>query len=829
MGPNSNVYSQHLCVPDTSYRRTDLGPVLVRSPRFTQGDNRGFASTLRTKRHYRRTAVPPYRHTALPPLSSSMPSALLDRLETALAGKYAIIRELGRGGMATVYLADDLKHRRQVAIKVLKPELGSLLGADRFTREIQIAAGLNHPHILPLYESGEAGKRGSGEERLLWFSMPYVRGESLRQRLIRERQLPVDEAIAIVRQVASALDHAHAHGLIHRDIKPENILIHEGEAMVTDFGIALDSGAGALRAAARWDSGERLTQVGVAMGTPVYMSPEQAAGDRTLDARSDVYSLGCVLYELLAGEPPYTGITSQAVLVKRFTDPIPRIRRLRATVPQSVEQAIMKALAVTSADRFATAAQFAEALTKRPEKGDRPTSIAVLPFLNLSLEPENEFFTDGITEDVIAQLSKIRALKVISRASVMPYKKRQQSPREIGIALEVASLLDGSVRRAGNRVRITAQLIDAENERHLWAETYDRELTDIFAIQSDVALQIAAALEAELSPEEQRRIRQEPTQDVQAYQLYLLGKHCLSRWTQEGIDQGLEYLKQAVARDPSYGLAYAEMAHAYLELGIGIAGDVPPEKAFPQAKQAIAKALEADPGLAEAHAMLAFSRFACDYDWAGAEQEFQLALELNPSSGPTYDAYGLMLSAIERYDEALEVQRRAHELDPLSHRLDRATTYLRSGRYDEALDMALQVTQLDPHFAMARSTLGWAYIHKGLPELGIAELERAVSLAPDSTMFLAQLGQGFARTGKLEQAREILRRLKELSEQRYVSPYHLAYVYTGLGEHDLAMDWLECAYNEGAGGIWGIKGSFLFAPLRSHPRFKALLEKINLG
>ncbi len=752
-----------------------------------------------------------------------MSSIQLDSLEASFAGRYTLVRELGRGGMATVYLAEDVKHRRQVALKVLRPEVGVVLGADRFAREIQIAAGLNHPHILPLYDSGS--------EPLLWFSMPYVRGESLRQRLTRERQLPVDQAVAIVRQVASALDHAHAHGLIHRDVKPENILIHEGEAMVTDFGIALDSGTGRKRGGGEAGSGERLTEIGVAMGTPEYMSPEQIAGDRTLDGRSDIYSLGCVLYELLAGEPPYTGITTQAVMIKRFTDPIPRVRRFRVAVPPAVEHAIVKALATAPADRFATAAEFAEALTGGSERGrpDRERSIAVLPFLNLSPEPENEFFADGITEDVVAQLSKIRALNVLARASVMPFKQRQQTPRQISAALDVATVLDGSVRRAGNRVRIAAQLIDGETEHQLWAETYDRELTDIFAIQTDVALQIARALEAELSMEERERIRKEPTADVQAYQLFLMGKHCLSRWTQEGIDQGIGYLEQAVARDPGYGLAYAEIAHAYLELGIGIAGDLPPEQAFPKAREAVAKALQADPELAEAHAMLAFVRFVCDYDWAGAEQEFELALELNPNSGPTYDAYGLMLSALGRYDEALVVQRRAHELDPLAHRLDRSTTMLRAGRYDEALEIAQEVNQLDPHFALARATLGWAYIHKNQPELGLAELERAVQLAPDSTMFLAQLGEALGQVGKAEAARDVLRRLEELSKQRYVSPYHRAYVYTGLGEFDRAMDWLERAYAEGAGGVWGIRGSFLFAPLRSHPRFQALLKKVNLG
>ena len=737
----------------------------------------------------------------------------LERLGTALAGRYTVERELGRGGMATVYLADDLKHRRQVAIKVLRPELGSMLGPDRFTREIRMAAGLTHPHILPLHDSGEA-------DGLLFYVMPYVRGESLRQKLSREKQLPIEETIAIVRQVASALDHAHAHGLIHRDIKPENILLHEGEAMVTDFGIALAAGAA---------PGERLTATGLMVGTPEYMSPEQAAGERTLDPRSDVYSLGCVLYEMLAGEPPYTGPTAQSVIAKRFTDPVPAIRRLRPTVPPAVEQAIMKALARVPADRFTSAGALADALTTPAAGQPRSPSVAVLPFLNLSADPENEFFTDGITEDVIAQLSKIRSLKVISRTSVMPFKKREQSLREIGATLDVATLLEGSVRRAGSRVRIVAQLIDAETDRHLWAETYDRDLTDIFAIQTDVALQIAAALEAELSSEERRRIRKGPTDDVEAYQLYLLARHCLVRWTQEGVDQALKHLEQAVARDPNYALAYAALAYTYTEIGVGVAGALPPEEAFERAKAAVGRALEIDSGLAEAHAVLGHLKYVCDYDWAGAEEELKRAIELNPNSGDVYDIYGLMLSALERYDEAIQMQRRAHELDPLAHRMDISTTLLRAGRYDEALHAVTRVLEVEPHLALAHATLGWAYLLKEMPEQGLIALQKAVSLSPDSTMYLAQLGQAFAMVGNTEPAREVLRQLEELSSQRYVSPYHLAYVYTGLGEHDRAMDWLERAYEKRAGAVFGMKGSFLFIPLRGHPRFKALLRKMNLA
>jgi serine/threonine-protein kinase len=599
-------------------------------------------------------------------------------------------------------------------------------------------------------------------------------------------------------------------------------LLHEGEAMVADFGIAL---------AAETAPGERLTATGLMVGTPEYMSPEQAAGERTVDARSDVYSLGCVLYELLAGETPHAGTTAKSVIARRFTEPPPRVRRARPDVPAAVDEAIARALAVDPEDRLPSAAAFADALGGHiaATRAPRPPSVAVLPFHNLSADRENEFFADGITEDVIAQLSKIRSLKVIGRSSAMRFKGGDQSIREIGVTLDVATLLQGSVRRAGNRVRIVSQLIDAETDRHLWAETYDRELTDIFAIQTDVALQIASALKAELTHEERTRIRKEPTDDLQAYQLYLEAKHCLTRWTQESTDRGLEYLEQAIARDPNYALAHATIAWAYTELALAVAGSLHAPDAFERAKAAVGRALQIDSGLAQAHAVLGHIKYACDYDWAGAEAELKRAIELNPNSGEAYDFYGLLLSSLERYDEAIAMQRRAHELDPLAHRMDLVTTLLRSGRYDEALRAVTRVLEVEPHLALAHLTLGWVHLLTGKPDQGIAAMQRAVSLSPDSTLYLAQLGQAFARVGRVEDARNVLHRLEELQRQRYVSPYHMAYVHTGLGEHDRAMDWLERAYEERAGGVFGVKGSFLFAPLRSLPRFQALLRKMNLA
>jgi eukaryotic-like serine/threonine-protein kinase len=736
------------------------------------------------------------------------------RLNAVLAGRYAVEREVGSGGMATVYLAEDVRHRRKVAVKVLRPELASLLGPERFVREIETAAALNHPHILPLYDSGEAGG-------VLFYVMPYVQGESLRQKLRREKQLAVDEALRITGQVAAALHYAHSQHLVHRDIKPENILIHEGEAMVADFGIALAASA---------TPGERLTATGLALGTPEYMSPEQAAGEPMLDARSDVYSLACVLYELLAGEPPYTGITAQAVIAKRFTDPVPAVRRIRPAVPEAVEQALMNGLARTPADRFPSAAAFAEALTAPSRKQPRSPSVAVLPFLNLSTDPENEFFADGITEDVITQLSKIRSLKVISRTSVMPFRKREQSLREIGATLQVATLLEGSVRRAGNRVRIVAQLIDAEADQHLWAETYDRQLTDIFAIQSDVALQIASALKAELSPAEKTRIRSEPTSSVHAYQLYLQGRHCYTRYTEDSVRKGLEYYQEAIAADPRYALAYVGVALAYAELAAGESGGLlRPDVAYHRAKEAITTALALDNGLGEAHSVLALLKFVHDFDWAGAEEEFKLALELSPGGADIYDHYGWMCAALQRFDEALALVQRAQELDPLTHRADVASTLLRAGRYQEALQSALRCIEFEPEYARGRSTLGWAYLKNGMPDEGLANLEHAVRLAPGNALYLAQLGQAYAMAGKPERARDVVRQLDELSQQRYVSPYHMAYVHTGLGEVERAMDYLERAFEERAGSVYGIKGSFLFTSLHEHPRFTELLRKMNLA
>ena len=458
----------------------------------------------------------------------------------------------------------------------------------------------------------------------------------------------------------------------------------------------------------------------------------------------------------------------------------------------------------------------------------RAASVAVLPFVNLSADPENEFFADGITEDVIAHLAKIRSLKVISRSSVIAFKKRDRNLREIGEKLGAATLLDGSVRRAGDRVRIVAQLIEASTDEHIWVDTYDRDLTDIFAIQTDVALKIANALRAELSKDERARVGRRPTVDLHAYELYLRGRNAYYRFTEEGFRSSMAQFEAAVARDPDFALAWASLAEAHAESCIHGYADSSPEQAIRLARQASARAIELDDELAEARGISGLVRFVFDFDWRGAESEILRALELSPSSAEVHTHYCWLCASQGRYDDAVREVRLAHELDPLMVQSDVATTLLRAGRTEEAIQEARRGLQADPAAPRCHSVLGWALIFHGENTAGIAELERAAALTPGATLFLAQLGEAYALTGSIEKARQILGRLHERAALEFVSPYHLAYVHAGLGEADTALDCLERAFERRSGAIYGIKGSFLFRNLRGHPRFKSLLRRMNL-
>jgi serine/threonine protein kinase len=480
----------------------------------------------------------------------------IDKLREALSQSYSIDRELGRGGMATVYLAQDTKHDRVVALKILHPDLAASLGPDRFLREIKLAARLNHPHILPLFDSGQA-------DAFLYYVMPYVEGESLREKLDRDQQLPIEEAVHHGRAIASALDYAHRQGIVHRDIKPENIMLYEGEAMVMDFGIAK-----AVSAA----GSETLTQTGMMVGTPAYVSPEQAAGESNLDGKSDQYSLACVVYEMLTGERPFSGATPQAVMSKRFSETPKPLRSLRSTIPESVEKAVTRAMTTDATGRYSTTAQFGQALVSGNVVTPTNTatvpvavvsaakSVAVLPFANLSADPDSEYFTDGMADEIINALSKIQSLRVASRTSSFAFKGKNEDIGEIGKKLKVSTVLEGSMRKMGNKLRITAQLVNVADGYQLWSERYDREMEDVFAIQDDISQAIVKALKVILSEGEKKQIEKARAVDVKAYDFYLRGRQYFHHFRRKSLEYARQMFNRAIEIEPEYARAYAGVA-----------------------------------------------------------------------------------------------------------------------------------------------------------------------------------------------------------------------------------------------------------------------------
>jgi serine/threonine protein kinase/tetratricopeptide (TPR) repeat protein len=743
--------------------------------------------------------------------------------------------------MGEVYRAKDTRLARDVAVKVLPEEFFE--GEERrqrFEREAKVLASLSHPNIAAVYSFEEV----SGRHLLV---MELIKGVTLRAQLA-DGALPMKKLLRIAAQVADGLAKAHGAGIVHRDLKPENVMVtNDGFAKILDFGLAkvskTETGPSGETAVPTLS---KMTEPGTVMGTVAYMSPEQALG-RAVDFRSDQFSFGSVLYEMVTGKQPFARASNPETMTAVIREEPEPVERVAQEASVALRWIVERCLAKDPDERYASTRDLARDLARLRDgaaendglalRGGVPTvdpaavglpSVAVLPFVNMSADPENEFFADGITEDVIAHLARIRTLRVTSRTSVMAFKRRDRSLREIGAALGVGVLVEGSVRRSSNRVRIVAQLIDPRTDEHLWSESYDRDLDDIFAIQTDVALQIAAALRAELTLEERARIELRPTRDLEAYQLYLQGRHDLVKFTKAGITQSLAFFEQAVARDPRFALAYAAMAHAHTQFGIeGISGVMPAE-AFARAQTAVESALALDDGLAEAHGIVGLLRFTRDFDWKGAEAEFRLALRLSPGSADIYDHLGWLCSAQGRFDESLALVRRARELDPVAHRSDVANELMRAGRTREALAEAERAVALDPSFSRSHAVLGWACLALGRTTEGLAALERALELAPGSTLFLAQLGQACGMTGDVARARAILAELEALAGTQYVASYHLAHVHAGLGEQDAAIDCLERALEQRSGGIYGIKGSYLFAGLRDHPRFQALLRRMNL-
>jgi len=669
----------------------------------------------------------------------SMPDTA--RLTAALADRYRIEREVGAGGMATVHLAEDLKHHRRVAIKVLRAELGAALGRERFLREIEISAQLHHPHILPLYDSGEAGG-------LLYYVMPYVEGESLRDRLAREKQLPLDEALQITREVADALSYAHSRGVVHRDIKPENILLESGHAVVADFGIAR-----AITAA----GGGTLTGTGVAIGTPAYMSPEQAAGSREVDGRSDLYALGCVLYEMLAGQPPFSGPTVESVVHQHLAVEAPSITSIRPAVPAFVAAALQRALAKTPADRFNPVALFAEALVRRestPVPGAAPapvarrahrswrfawfgvaavavvagvlfvlrrgrvapshprTAIAVLPFENLNAGGPQGYFAPGLQDELLTQLSKVAALRVISRTSVMGYQGTAKPLREIAAELGVGSVVEGSVQVVGGRLRVNVQLIDAATDSHLWAEQYDRTLDDAFAVQSDVAQRIVAAVGAALTSAEQGRLAAAPTTNAEAYRLYLQGREYLSRpgVHRPDIESALQFFERALALDPRFALAHAALSEVHGRM-YWWHYDPSPARVARQREEA-ETALRLAPDLPQAHAARGLAYYWGRRDYQRGMEEFRVALEGLPSDVRLWAYIASVYRRLGNWNAAVAAFEKGAQLDPRDANLfldQGGSTYEMMHRYADAVQAYDRALSLAPDLYAAAIRKGWSY------------------------------------------------------------------------------------------------------------------------
>jgi serine/threonine-protein kinase len=736
----------------------------------------------------------------------------LDRLRAALADRYVIEREIGSGGMATVYLARDLKHQRQVAIKILRPDLTATLGPKRFLHEIRIAAQLNHPHILGLHDSGEAG--GS-----LYYVMPLVEGESVRAKIRREKQLPIDEAVALIRQAASALGYAHEQGVVHRDIKPENILLHRGIAVVADFGIAL-----ALTDA----GGQRLTDPGLSLGTPAYMSPEQVTGDREIDGRSDIYSLACVLYELLAGDPPFMASTARAVLLKHVTDAAPPITTVRPNVSPSLAAAIAKALGKAPEDRFESAEAFATALSAAPTGGEPElTSIVVLPFENLSPDPDNAFFADGLTEELIAELSGVRQLRVISRTSAMQFRGTTKSVPTIAGELNVRYVLEGSVRRAGGSVRITAQLIDASTDSHLWAERYSGTLDDIFDLQERLSQRITEALRVALTPDEARRIACCRFDDFRAFDALLRARQEMSRLTPEGIERAIYLVQRAQEIVGENPLVYATLARCYsLSYEFGISHD---RETLERADAHASKALDLAPDLGLALFAKAHVRHK-----KGEYLEVVRLLRRARQTDRNTDALtllALVLAQVGRIDEAREVAAEALLLDPLDlfTRAIRGVIDLFDGRFDAAASRFQEIVDdpsaCTPHIEWM---LAQAMAHAGRLDEARAFFARVAATDAAPVADLSELYL-HATDGDRDAVAALLAEKSVMVETARTDesfPIFIADCLAMVGDEAGAVEWLGQAVDWGfCNDRYLTEHNPFLHPLRSDPRFEQLIGR----
>ncbi len=796
---------------------------------------------------------------------------------------YKIIEKIGEGGMGVVYKAEDLKLNRAVALKFLPVHLVEDVNTKaRFIHEAKATAVLQHPNIAVIYDLIE-----SKDKTVI--VMEYLEGETLAQKIKLQKanlKLILDWAIGI----ADGLAAAHEKDITHRDIKPENIMITAtGVTKIMDFGVAKLRGT------------PTLTEPGTRIGTVDYAAPELVMRDKS-DHRSDIFSFGVVLYELLTGQRPFQG-DHDAAVVYAIVNEVPKpMTHFRKDISMALERLVMNMLEKKIDRRYPSCnelladlqelkrnmiaipvsegkaekskkqmlnLQFSkkefvygkikERLSRTKIKGrsrfyiyggviillilliltklqwftegnEVIDSIAVLPLENLSADPAEEYFADGMTDALISNLAKIGGLNVISRTSVMPYKDTDKSLPEIAQELNVDAIVEGSVLRADDRVRITAQLIEASTDRHLWADSYDRSLNDVLALQSEVAQTIVQEIKLKLTPQEQVRLSSARQVNPEAFEAYLKGRYFLDKHSEDGLRKSIRYFEEAIEKDPTYASAYAGLAETYMTFGAPGIETLPPEEIMPKARAAAMKALKLDDLLAEAHAVLGYVKLTYDWDWIGAEREFKRAIELNPSYALAHFYYSLFFTIMGRHEEAITATKRALELDPLSLSINvvLGNQFFHARQYDQAIEHHIKTLEMNPNNWHSHWSLGIAYAQKGMFKKAIAEYEKAVTFSERNTFVLSMFGYTYSFAGRKDDAMKILDEVMKQSKQRYVSPFAIALIHTGLGNKEQALQWLEKAYQERSSAMAWLGVSPMLDSLRSAPQFAELLKKMRL-
>jgi eukaryotic-like serine/threonine-protein kinase len=790
---------------------------------------------------------------------------LREQLQETLGGGYRVEQELGGGGMSRVFVAHETALGRAVVVKVLHPDMAADVSIERFRREIRLVAQLQHPHIVPVLAAGETGG-------LPYFTMPYVEGRSLRAELASSGELPVRTAILLLREIASALAYSHARGIIHRDIKPENILISGGSAMVTDFGVAK-----ALEASTLQTDGP-LTSAGVALGTPAYMAPEQIAANEPIDARADIYAFGALAYELLTGSPPFSGRSTQALIAAHMTMQPEPIERRRPGIPPALASLVMCCLEKRPSDRPQSASEIADTLDKVlagekevptsrqsrtravrisalitgiaaillvlaytalnrgnavPTTPTAGKSVAVMPFVNLSSASGDEYFSDGMTEELIDALSKLPGLKVAARSSVFALKRKNLTSRDVAKELGVTSVLEGTVRRSGDRLRISAQLIDAATGYSLWADRYDRDARDVFAIQDDISRAIVNNLRVQLG--HPTALVEAPTENVEAHNLYLQGRFFLNKRTGPDISRAISLFSQAIALDSTYARAYAGLSSAYNLLSAY--ATVSAADIYPKALDAAHRALLLDRTLAEAHAALAITAYRFGWDQNLAERELQRSIALDPGYSLARTTYAQQLDLRGYPDSAVLQMRAALAAEPLSLIVNTMTgvAYYNARRFRDAEMAERKAIELDSTFVRTHRDLGWALVAQSKfadaeREFGIARRLGHDTPGPETAYLYAVSGRR-AEGEALARTLETADSLGKLSHKpRYgfetALPLEMAMMQGILGNRDRAFYWLDRAYNERTLPIY-IRTSPQYDSLRDDPRFGRFLARLD--